>query len=206
MDNFYHDDQVIQGFRDFRSDGSQPPALSKMIYIALRVKTGNAVWYHHTAMAIDCDLYSHVESLKCVLRASLNRPNAEIACVFVRSFITQDASFQASADQVNIINEMNARIENGAIFCDHVKKILVFGFIGKDRIILLDVAANDAMDANEDAIKMCAEQFKEQLNTIELMAVSPAIPGIIKLFEKRAPQLLAHVNSPCSVGRHISQE
>ena len=83
MDNFYHDDQVMKGFCDFRSDISQPPSLNTIFYIVLRVKTGNAVWYHHTAMAIDGDLYSHIESLKCVLRASLNRPKAEIACVFV---------------------------------------------------------------------------------------------------------------------------
>ena len=184
MDNYYHDDQVIRGFCDYRSDISQPPGLSNIIYIVLRVKTGNAVWYHHTAMAIDCDLFSHVESSKCILRASLNRPNAEIACVFVRSFITQDATIQASADKLPIAKEMNARIEKGAIFCDEVKQILVVGFIGEDQITLLDVAAKDAMDANNDAIKMCAEQFKKELHTIEIMAVLLPFPASSNYLKK----------------------
>lgn len=200
MDNFYHDDQVMKGFCDFRSDISQPPSLNTIFYIVLRVKTGNAVWYHHTAMAIDGDLYSHIESLKCVLRASLNRPKAEIACVFVRSFITQDSSFMSSADHQGIIKQMKDMVDNGAIFCDEVKQILVLGFVGNDKIILFNVTAKDAMDAIQDVIKSCAEQFQENLNPFDIMAVSPAVPGIINLFEKRAPQLLAHVNSTCSAG------
>jgi hypothetical protein len=106
-----------------------------------------------------------------------------------------------SADQQGIIKKMKARIENGAIFCDEVKQILVLGFVGADMIILLDVATNDAMDAHKDAMKMCAEQHQNILYPIYIVAVSPAIPGILNLFEKRAPQLLTHVNSPCSISQ-----
>ena len=95
---------------------------------------------------------------------------------------------------------MKDMVDNGAIFCDEVKQILVLGFVGNDKIILFNVTAKDAMDAIQDVIKSCAEQFQENLNPFDIMAVSPAVPGIINLFEKRAPQLLAHVNSTCSAG------
>jgi len=200
MSNFYHDDQIMQGFRDFRSDVSKPPRLNSIFHIALRVKTGNATWYHHTAMAIDGNLFSHVESLKWMLRCSLNRPKAEISCVYVSSFIRLDPSFMITDNQQNLLKTMNDRIEKGAIFSDEVKQIMVLGYLGKENMILLDAATHDAMEAIKAAINKCIEQYKETLLPINIMAVSPAMPGIINIFEQRAPQLIAHVNSTCSVG------
>lgn len=200
MDNFYHDNQVARGFCDFRDDVSRPPSLINIYYVVLRVKVGNSVWYHHTAMAIDGELPSHIESMKCVVRASLNRRNVELTCVFVRNFITVDTSILDSAARHGITKEMNNRIANGAIFSDTVERFIVFGFVGEDKIILLEVSANDALDASKEAIKMCAEQLQEELHPIDIIAVSPVIPGIINLFENSAPQLLTLVNSPCGVG------
>jgi hypothetical protein len=201
MDDFYHDDKAIEGFRDFRDDVSRPPSLREMYYIVLRLKIGNSVWYHHAAMAIDDGLHSHIEATKCILRASLNRPNAEINCVFVRCFIMRDLSVMTPADHQRTINEMNARIADCAIFCDEVKKVLVLGFVGTDQVILLDIADNDAMSANGMGIQKCAEEYQKVLHPIDIVAASPAIPGIVALFEKRAPQLLALVNSPCNIGK-----
>lgn len=200
MDGFYHDNQVARGFCDFRDDVSRPPGLINIYYVVLRVKVGNSVWYHHTAMAIDDDLSSHIESMKCVVRASLNRRNAELACVFIRNFITEDPFFLDHAAWHGITKEMNARIANGAIFSDKVERFLVFGFVGKDQIILLEVPAKDALDASMGAIKKCAEKLQEKLLPLDIMAVSPVIPGIINLFENSAPQLLTLVNMPCGVG------
>jgi hypothetical protein len=191
MDNFYHDDQVTEGFRDFRKNVSRPPGLINLYYVVLRVKIGHAVWYHHTAMAIDGDLPCHIEAIKSVVRVSLNWRKAELACVFVRNFITRDPSALDAAVQRRITEELNARISNGAIFCDKVERFLVFGFFDKNRIILLEAPARDAMEASKAAVKMCDEQSMGALLPIDIMAVSPVIPGIIDRFEKSAPQLLA---------------
>ena len=200
MDNFYHDDQVAHGFCDFRDDVSHPPDLINIYYVVLRVKIGNSVWYHHTAMAIDGELPCHIESMKSVVRVSLNWRKAELACVFVRNFIMEDPSALDASNQRRITKELNARIANGAIFSDAVERFLVFGFVGKDQIVLLEVPAKDALDASKEAIKMCDEQLKEVLLPLDIMAVSPVIPGIINLFENSAPQLLTLVNTPCGVG------
>ena len=205
MGDFYHDNQVEGRFCDYRNDISRPPELINIYYVVLRVKAGNSVWYHHTAMAIDGGLSSHIEAMKSVVRVTLNWRKVELTCVFVRSFITQDSSVQDSAARHGITKEMDTRITNGAIFSDTVERFLVFGFVGEDKIILLEVAANDALDASIEATKMCAEQLKEVLHPIDIIAVSPAIPGIIGQFEDSAPRLLTLVNTPCDVGGRQSQ-
>jgi hypothetical protein len=197
MDNFHHDDQVDRGFCDFRKDISRPTSLLDLYYVVLRVKAGNSVWYHHTAMAIDGDLPCHIEALKSVVRVTLDWSKVVLTCVFIRNFITQDSFVMDRAVQLGIAKELNTRISNGAIFCDKVERFLVFGFAGKDRIALVEVAAREALDASTEAIKMYVEQMKEELMPIDIIAVSPVIPGIIKLFEKSAPQLLALINTQC---------
>lgn len=200
MDNFYHDNQVAREFCDFRCDVSRPPALTDIYYVVLRVNVGNAVWYHHTAMAIDGELSAHIAAIKSVVRARLNRRNAELTCVFIRNFITQAPSILDYAVRHDITREINARLADGAIFSDTVERFLVFGFVGEDKIILLEVEAINALVASLKANKMCAEQLKGELQPIDIIAVSPVIPGIINLFENSAPQLLTLVNTPCGVG------
>ena len=205
MDNFYHDDQVAHGFCDFRNDISRPPNLTNIYYVVLRVKVGNSVWYHHTAMAIDGELPCHIEAMKSVVRVSLNWRKAELTCVFVRNFLMENSYVLDAATRCDITKELNARIAKGAIFSDTVERFLVFGFVGKDQIILLDVPAKDALDASKKAIKKCDEKLKEVLLPLDVMAVSPVIPGILNLFKKSAPQLLTLVNTPCGVGGRQSQ-
>ena len=205
MNDYYHDDQIIDGFRDYRNDNSQPPALSKMYYIVFRIKTGNSVWYHHTAMAVDDDLSSHVESMKCILRASLNRPKAEISCVFVRSLVTQDSSVLNSSDKQHLVGALNAKLADGNLFDDAVEQFLVFGFDGNNTdIVSLNIPSEDAMEAGSDAIHLFADQWKIDLQPFDIIAVSPAIPSIVSLFDKKVHQLLEHVNSSFATDRHIT--
>jgi len=199
MDNFYHDNQVERGFRDFRCDVSCPPALIDIYYVVLRIKVGNAVWYHHTAMAIDGELSAHIAAMKSVVRVSLNRRDAELTCVFIRNFITQSPPILDHAARHGISNEISARIAEGAIFSDAVERFLVFGIVGRDRIILLGVAANNALIASLKAREMCADQLKEELQPIDIIAVSPATPGIIGQFGNSVQQLLARTNTSCGV-------
>ncbi len=203
MDNYYHDDQVIEGFRDYRADTSRPPSSSELYYIVFRVKTGNAVWYHHTVQAFDYDLHSHILSLKCVLLAGLNRAKAEISCVFVRSFIPHDSTFLLPADQQLLITKRSAIFEKAAPLSDVPKLFTVVGIAGGNSIILTDVESNDALDANMEAANLIAERFNQNLDPIETMAVSPVIPGIIRMFEAKVPQLRAHLNSSTD-DRHIA--
>jgi len=202
MDNYYHDDQIIKGFRDYRKDNSRPPSLHKTYYVVLRVKVGNAVWYHHTVLAIDESLHNHLESMKDALRASLNRPQAKISCVFVRNLITQEPSVLSAEVKLHSTNDLNAKLLNGVIFGDVAEQFLVFGFDwSDDSIVCVTVPSDDALDAGNEAIHAFKAQMKIDLHPYDIIAVSPAIPEIISLFEKRAPQLLEHVRSSWRVGK-----
>jgi len=200
MANFYHENQVPRGLRDYRDDVSRPIRLNNIYYVVLRVKSGNAVWYHHAAIAIDGGLPNHIESLKDVVRVSINWRKAEMTCVFVRCLVWESLFIMDQAARQKITGERNDRISKGALFCDEVERFLVIGFIGKSKITLIDAAAKNAMGACEEAIKLCAEQMKEDLIPAEAMAVSPAIPRILSIYEESVPHLLGLADTTCGVG------
>lgn len=199
MGHFYHDYQVDRALYDFRKDISRPISLINLYYVVLRVKVGNSAWYHHTTMAINGDLNCHIEALKCVVRASLNWRKADLTCVFVRNFITQDSAVLNSTVQLGITKELNTRIANGTMFCDKVERFLVTGFGGKDKVTLLEVTATEAPDAVKKAIKVYSEKLNDVLQPVDVIAVSPAMPEIIAKFEHSAPQLLALISNQCKV-------
>ena len=204
MNNYYHDDHVVDGYRDFRSDHSQPPDLSKIYYIVFRVKTGNATWYHHTAQTVDGDLHSHILSLKCVLLASLNRSKATISCVLIRSLIPIDSSMIANADKQILVKERNAILGTATILSDEPTRFTVIGLVGSDKVVLFDIHGDDALAVNVEARKLCADKYREDFYLIEIMAVSPAMPSIFKMFQTRKPLLLAHVNTSFATDRHVA--
>jgi hypothetical protein len=204
MKNYYHDDQLVEGYRDFRNDLSQPPDPYNIYYVVFRIQTGNAIWYHHTAMTIDGDLYSHVLSAKCVLLAQLNRGEAIVTCVLIRSLIHLNESIITDKNRQHLVKQRNAILNTATKLSDEPIRFSVIGFIGRDKAVLFEILGDDALAVNIEASQSCQDKYEENFYPIEIMAVSPVMFSIAKMFQTRKPILLAHANSSFSKDRQIT--
>lgn len=198
---FYHDNHVARGLNDRRRQRNLGICQDNVFYLVFRVVIGNTTWYHHEVFVFDSALREEIERIGESIRDSIS-PRASVKLVFIRSLIMEDRDVVDAMFVHNFHLELRSRLESGNLFSDSTKRYLAFGFVGDDRLAMIEVEAEDALDGCGQANELCQSQAEGSFSVIQVCAISPVVEEIEEHYEAQVPNIMRLLSIPLSSAPH----